>query len=263
MTQSTAVTDGPHGPAEGINGHHRICSLRVSGGFLDGAEFDLAEGLNCLIGARGTGKTTVLEFIRYALDANREPTDVNLRSGGLFHVDIFSQNEVEAVADQSGSQLSLIDNFQATQIAAVENRIRSLVADLDDNASRIIPLQQKIDAVVEELRALPEISEQLKAYVQQGGDDAKAINHAHELKALRDRERRAAEAIRAKLKEVYRTIEAAVGRINTGLAETIADEMRNGPRRCRRSDARRCNSAAKPGREAANPSPGALTFLNA
>ncbi len=86
-----------------------------------------------------------------------------------------------------------------------------------------------MDAVVEELRALPDISEQLKAYVQQGGDDAKAINHAHELKALRDRERRAAEAIRAKLGEVYRTIEAAVGRISIRLAETITDEMRNGP----------------------------------
>lgn len=111
---------------------------------------DSADGLNCLIGARGTGKTTLLEFIRYALDAmpsdgqarkrvesliegnlaggrievaiqnrdglsyvvsrsageapvvldaNRSPTEINLRSGGLFSADIFSQNEVEAVAD--------------------------------------------------------------------------------------------------------------------------------------------------------------------
>ena len=29
---------------------------------------EFADGLNCLIGHRGTGKTTVLEFIRYALD---------------------------------------------------------------------------------------------------------------------------------------------------------------------------------------------------
>ncbi len=47
----------------------RLRSLSILGGFLDGLELEFAEGLNCLIGHRGTGKTTVLEFIRYALDA--------------------------------------------------------------------------------------------------------------------------------------------------------------------------------------------------
>jgi len=259
---------------------HRLKSLSVVGGFLDGMSLDFADGLNCLIGARGTGKTTVLEFIRYALDAmpadgparkrvdtlvegnlaggrievaiqnrdglayivsrsageapvvldaNRAPTEVNLRSGGLFNVDIFSQNEVEAVADEAGSQLSLIDNFQAGQIAAIDHRIRSLVADLDSNASKIIPLRQKIEAVTEALRALPDVTEQLKAYTEEGGDDAEAINKAHELKALRDRERRAAEATQSQLGEVYRSVETGVGRIGSQLAATITDEMLCGP----------------------------------
>ena len=51
-----------------IPASHRICSISVIGGFLDGARFDLADGLNCIIGARGTGKTTVVECIAYALD---------------------------------------------------------------------------------------------------------------------------------------------------------------------------------------------------
>jgi len=262
------------------NGCHLVKSLSISGGFLDGQQFDLAYGLNCLIGARGTGKTTVLEFIRYALDAmpaegvarkrvetlvegnlaggrievaiqnrdglayivsrsageapvvldaNRAPTEINLRSGGLFNVDIFSQNEVEAVADEAGSQLSLIDNFQASQITAIEHRIRSLVADLDSNASKIIPLRQKIETVTEALRALPDVTEQLKAYTEEGGDDAEAINKAHEFKALRDRERRAAEATQSRLGEVYRSVETSVGRIDSQLAATITDEMLSGP----------------------------------
>lgn len=259
---------------------HRLKSLSVVGGFLDGMNIDFADGLNCLIGARGTGKTTVLEFIRYALDAmpadgparkrvetlvegnlaggrievaiqnrdglayivsrsageapvvldaNRAPTEINLRSGGLFNVDIFSQNEVEAVADEAGSQLSLIDNFQAGQIATIDHRIRSLVADLDSNASKIIPLRQKIETVTEALRALPDVTEQLKAYTEEGGDDAQAINKAHELKALRDRERRAAEATQSRLGEVYRSVETSVGRIDAQLAATITDEMLSGP----------------------------------
>ena len=52
---------------------HKLVKLRIIGGFLDGFDFNFSENLNCIIGARGTGKTTVLEFIRYAL--NMMPPD--------------------------------------------------------------------------------------------------------------------------------------------------------------------------------------------
>lgn len=58
------------------NRFHRIRSISVTGGFLDGLHLDFADGLNCLIGHRGTGKTTVLEFIRFALDIS--PASDNL-----------------------------------------------------------------------------------------------------------------------------------------------------------------------------------------
>ena len=53
--------------------HHSIERLSVTGGFLDGVSIELADGLNCFIGARGTGKTTALEFIRYGLDRMPDP----------------------------------------------------------------------------------------------------------------------------------------------------------------------------------------------
>ena len=49
-------------------GPQRLLRLAVQGGFLDGLDVEFAPGLNCLIGGRGTGKTTLLEFVRYALD---------------------------------------------------------------------------------------------------------------------------------------------------------------------------------------------------
>ncbi|MBS3820878.1 MAG: hypothetical protein KGY81_03850 [Phycisphaerae bacterium] len=195
-------------------------------GNLAGGRIEVAiqnrDGLAYIV-SRSAGEAPVV------LDSNRSPTEINLRSGGLFNVDIFSQNEVEAVADEAGSQLSLIDNFQASQIAAIDHRIRSLAADLDSNASKIIPVRQKADAVTEELRALPDVIEQLKAYTEEGGDDAEAINKAHELKALRDRERRAVEATQAKLGEVYHAVEASVGRIGEQMAAMVTDEMIAGP----------------------------------
>lgn len=47
--------------------HHIIVGQTIQGGFLDGVKLEFVDGLNCIIGGRGTGKTTVLEFMRYVL----------------------------------------------------------------------------------------------------------------------------------------------------------------------------------------------------
>jgi septation ring formation regulator EzrA len=147
------------------------------------------------------------------LDSNRQPTKINLRSGGLFSVDVFSQNEIEAVADEPGCQLRLIDNFEAGQIETITHRIKSLIADLDANASKMIPAQQKITAVNEQLRSLPNILEQFKAYGTEGGEDAEAINKAHQLKALRDRETRTIQSSHNQLVELYRNIQTIISQV--------------------------------------------------
>ena len=144
---------------------HKLKSLEVIGGFLDGMHFDFADGLNCLIGGRGAGKTTVLEFIRYALatmpvgednrDARKEieslvhhnlgggriqlvvetkdglsyvisrtwdeepqvstldgqPTGISLGHNTFFIADIYSQNQIESIANNPRFQLELIDTF--------------------------------------------------------------------------------------------------------------------------------------------------------
>ena len=47
--------------------YSRIESLRVTGGYLDGVKIDFSEHLNAVIGGRGTGKSTLLECLRYVL----------------------------------------------------------------------------------------------------------------------------------------------------------------------------------------------------
>lgn len=46
-----------------------IRRIQVEEGFLEGADISFSDGLNTIIGARGTGKTSVLELIRYCLGA--------------------------------------------------------------------------------------------------------------------------------------------------------------------------------------------------
>src|SRR6478735_6819990 len=64
----TTRADPKLDPRADSKAHHTILSLEVSGGFVKGSRFEFADGLNCVIGGRGTGKTTVLELVRYVLN---------------------------------------------------------------------------------------------------------------------------------------------------------------------------------------------------
>jgi len=48
--------------------HSWVRSIRFEGGMLAGKSFDFSDELNCLIGIRGSGKSAVLESLRYALE---------------------------------------------------------------------------------------------------------------------------------------------------------------------------------------------------
>ncbi len=56
--------------------HAILESVSVTGGFLDGLQLELNPDLNALIGGRGTGKSTLLELVRYAFDAKAK-TEAN------------------------------------------------------------------------------------------------------------------------------------------------------------------------------------------
>lgn len=48
--------------------HPRIVSLAADQGFFGGLKFPFHEGLNCLVGGKGTGKSTAIELLRYCFD---------------------------------------------------------------------------------------------------------------------------------------------------------------------------------------------------
>ena len=118
--------------------HHRLLSLSVTGGFLDGLQLNFSDGLNCIIGGRGTGKTTVLEFIRYLLSsddpserskANKEVVEENLKSGKVV-LDIETQSGVPYRIERSLGEAAALFTAKGDPITASLDRSRLFKADI-------------------------------------------------------------------------------------------------------------------------------------
>ena len=60
------------------NHHSVIKKVQISGGYLDEFNVDLSQNLNTIIGGRGTGKSTLIELLRYALD--KKPISIQTQS---------------------------------------------------------------------------------------------------------------------------------------------------------------------------------------
>jgi hypothetical protein len=267
-------------------GTQRLRCIHITGGFLDGAVFDLADGLNCLIGARGTGKTTVLELVRYALDAlppandaerqrietlvkanlgdgtieltieTREgltykvirswqddpavvtaegaATEISLRcwggaGSGVFRADIYSQNEIERIADQALSQLSLIDNFEPAQIAEITAELRTHASHLATNATTLMPLQDQIDALNSEIAGLPGIEDKIKALGPITGQNAEAVTKAQQAKSMRQRETQTLDGLWQFLQEYDQQVADLNGQVASQTTQWMARDLLTGP----------------------------------
>jgi Fe-S cluster assembly ATPase SufC len=77
--------------------------VRVEAGFLDGLDLRLVRGLNVVIGARGTGKTSLIELIRFCLNVKGHTAESNQQS--LDHaLSILDFGEVTVDIDDDGAQ---------------------------------------------------------------------------------------------------------------------------------------------------------------
>ena len=138
----------------------RIARLVIEGGFLDGLDLTFSEGLNVLVGGRGTGKTSVIELIRFCLNVPNyteqsgrrsvdhaaavlgqgEVTvfmtdgDVDVQISRAWNEDeprsnstfdspiIFSQTDIESIGLEPAGRLQLVDSFVTTKADLAQER---------------------------------------------------------------------------------------------------------------------------------------------
>jgi len=114
---------------------HKIKSIEVEGGFLTGSKLLFNDHLNCLIGGRGTGKTTVLELVRYALgftpDSRIEPIkarelnkliSANLGDANSITLEIETLNGLKYTVKRKGGDEPLVIKDDAGNIKQIDFR---------------------------------------------------------------------------------------------------------------------------------------------
>jgi AAA domain, putative AbiEii toxin, Type IV TA system/AAA domain len=215
----------------------RIEGVRLIGGFLDGQEVALSPNLTCLIGGRGTGKSTLLESIRCTclsspskMDGEPNcPETVQLlyRDGyGAEHflkrddarrtyeltdesaveisvpVEGYDQDRIAAITrgyrDQPRLLLDFLDQF--VELEEVNTRIEQGLAALTQNSDAVAPLRSAPKRLAVANKELSELKLKLKAI------ESSNLKEALQWRRALYSERRAREELEARLKVVEETI---------------------------------------------------------
>lgn len=152
----TALAD-PHAriklEAELRDDYPRIVGVRFLGGFLDGQEIAFSPNLTCLIGGRGTGKSTAIESVRCTClgqpsDMDGEPNCPDTVQ--LIYRDEFGHNHfIKRDADRTTYELTdddavemhvAIEGYDQDRIAAIIRGYRDEPRQLLDFLDRFAPL---------------------------------------------------------------------------------------------------------------------------
>ncbi|MEZ0228001.1 MAG: hypothetical protein ACAI25_05200 [Planctomycetota bacterium] len=204
----------------------KIRSLATSAGFLEKAPVELADGLTCIIGARGTCKSTVVETIRFLFACDKKKIDVLLGkkeaegpscwglisatlAGGTAralvvdhgapvtierHVDqdapsvvrdkvkeltapplvdrveVFSQGDLQRIAEDYGRRLDLIDRPNKARIDELQVKRREAARELRELGLKLRATRASVEARKTEVATLGGLNDQLRT-VQGGRPD--------------------------------------------------------------------------------------------
>lgn len=86
--------------------HSHVNAVRFEGGLLDGIRVPFSPHMNCLIGIQGSGKSSVLESLRFALDISfgEEAEDIDYKEELLEHVLKSGGKVIVEATDRHGTE---------------------------------------------------------------------------------------------------------------------------------------------------------------
>lgn len=114
--------------------YSRIDRIAVKRGYLEDLELDLSPNLNAVVGGRGTGKSTLIEAIRYALQLAPSNKDAQRAHEGII--------DANFAKEKAGIEITLT-SFQQNSERYVVSRYHGEPAKVLDDQGKVLQLSPK------------------------------------------------------------------------------------------------------------------------
>lgn len=105
-----------------------IDEISVFGGYLDDLQIRLSPNLNTIIGGRGTGKSTLIELIRYALDQTPKGKDAQKNFDKIIAANLGAGGRIELIVTshkQFGKQFKIIKRHGSPVVITTPDGVKS------------------------------------------------------------------------------------------------------------------------------------------
>jgi DNA repair exonuclease SbcCD ATPase subunit len=118
---------------------------------------DFSDGLNCVIGGRGTGKTTVLEAIRYALDRMPNETADRKRHEALERL-LQANLGAGSIRLELETADGVAESFGSVDVCWKDSRSRGTIAVNKDKQARLEAQGWRVGSAEDFLRQKPRLA---------------------------------------------------------------------------------------------------------
>lgn len=118
-----------------------IKSVKINSGFLSDIESNFHQGLNSILGAKGVGKSLLIEFIRFALDQESTHNEINEDHKEKLKKQLGQYGRVEInIFDETGKEFEIIRTYNPAEDNPLECKDVSTNEILNVNIAQLFPV---------------------------------------------------------------------------------------------------------------------------
>lgn len=206
-----------------------IKNIKVNSGFLSDLECTFHQGLNSILGAKGVGKSLLIEFIRFALDQESTHPEISNDHEEKLSEQLGQYGQVEInICDESGKEFQIIRTYNPAEDNPLQCRDLSTNEVIDVNIAQLFAVL--FLSQTEIIKIAEDSNEQMK-FIDNFFDFHRYRNQIMRLESdLEELDRKFAESLRAyheekSLNKQLQTAKVELERLSKQLKNPIFDEF--------------------------------------
>jgi ABC-type lipoprotein export system ATPase subunit len=173
-----------------------IKSVKINSGFLSDIEYNFHQGLNSILGAKGVGKSLLVEFIRFALDQESTHHEISEDHGEKLIEQLGQYGQVKInICDETGKEFKIIRTYNPAEDNPLECRDLSTNEIINVDIAQLFPVL--FLSQTEIIKIAEDPNEQMK-FIDKFFDFYRYRNQIIELESeLKELDRKFAESLNA------------------------------------------------------------------